>query len=33
MVPAAVTDSMITKITTLLDQDDIVIEGGNSSYL
>ena len=33
MVPAAVTDSMITTLTPLLDQDDIVIDGGNSYYL
>lgn len=33
MVPAAVTDSMITKLTLLLDQDDIIIDGGNSYYL
>ena len=33
MVPAAVTDSMITKLTSLLDQDDIIIDGGNSYYL
>ena len=33
MVPAAVTDSMITTITPLLDQDDIIIDGGNSYYV
>lgn len=33
MVPAAVTDSMITTLTPLLDQGDIVIDGGNSYYL
>jgi 6-phosphogluconate dehydrogenase len=33
MVPAAVTDSMITTVTPLLDTDDIIIDGGNSCYL
>ncbi|MBW4054391.1 MAG: decarboxylating 6-phosphogluconate dehydrogenase [Proteobacteria bacterium] len=33
MVPAAVTDSMITTLTPLLDRDDIIIDGGNSYYL
>jgi 6-phosphogluconate dehydrogenase len=33
MVPAAVTDSMITTLTPLLDRDDIIIDGGNSCYL
>ncbi|MDD2542772.1 MAG: decarboxylating 6-phosphogluconate dehydrogenase [Desulfuromonadaceae bacterium] len=33
MVPAAVTDSMISTLTPLLDRDDIVIDGGNSYYL
>ncbi len=33
MVPAAVTDSMITRLTPLLDRDDIIIDGGNSYYL
>lgn len=33
MVPAAVTDSVITTITPLLDKTDIVIDGGNSYYL
>jgi len=33
MVPAAVTDPMITKLTPLLHQDDILIDGGNSYYL
>ncbi len=32
MVPAAVTDSMICKLTPLLEQDDIIIDGGNSYY-
>jgi 6-phosphogluconate dehydrogenase len=33
MVPAAVTDSMIATLTPLLEQDDILIDGGNSYYL
>jgi len=33
MVPAALTDSMITAITPLLDKDDIIVDGGNSYYL
>jgi len=33
MVPAAVTDSMITKLTPLLDHNDMLIDGGNSYYL
>ncbi len=33
MVPAAVTDSMIATLTPLMEQDDIVIDGGNSYYL
>jgi 6-phosphogluconate dehydrogenase len=33
MVPAAVTDSMITTLTPLLEPDDILIDGGNSHYL
>lgn len=33
MVPAAVTDSMITTVAPLLDKDDIIIDGGNSYYL
>jgi 6-phosphogluconate dehydrogenase len=33
MVPAAVTDSMITTVTPLLDKDDIIIDGGNTYYL
>lgn len=33
MVPAAVTDSMIATLTPLLEQDDILIDGGNSCYL
>jgi 6-phosphogluconate dehydrogenase len=33
MVPAAVTDSMIARLTPLLDKDDIIIDGGNSYYL
>jgi 6-phosphogluconate dehydrogenase len=32
MVPAALTDSMITTVTPLLDKDDIIIDGGNSYY-
>ena len=32
MVPAALTDSMITTLTPLLDKDDIIIDGGNSYY-
>src|SRR5665811_1164090 len=33
MVPAAITDSMITTLTPLLEPDDILIDGGNSYYL
>src|SRR5450631_1648 len=33
MVPAAVTDSMIDSLTPLLEQDDILVDGGNSYYL
>ena len=33
MVPAALTDSMITTVAPLLDKDDIIIDGGNSYYL
>ena len=33
MVPAALTDSMISTVTPLLDKDDIIIDGGNSCYL
>ena len=33
MVPAAVTDAMVTRLTPLLDKDDIIIDGGNSYYL
>jgi 6-phosphogluconate dehydrogenase len=33
MVPAALTDSMITTVSPLLDKHDIIIDGGNSSYL
>jgi 6-phosphogluconate dehydrogenase len=33
MVPAAVTDSMITTLSPLLIRDDILIDGGNSYYL
>ncbi|HZV81944.1 MAG TPA: decarboxylating 6-phosphogluconate dehydrogenase [Geobacteraceae bacterium] len=33
MVPAAVTDLMIDVLTPLLEQDDILIDGGNSYYL
>ncbi len=32
MVPAAVTDSMITELTPLLGKEDIIIDGGNSYY-
>lgn len=32
MVPAALTDSMITTVTPLLDRGDILIDGGNSYY-
>lgn len=32
MVPAALTDSMITTLTPLLDKGDIIIDGGNSYY-
>jgi 6-phosphogluconate dehydrogenase len=32
MVPAALTDSMIATVIPLLDQDDIIIDGGNSYY-
>ena len=33
MVPAAVTDSMVTRLTPLLEPEDIIIDGGNSYYL
>jgi 6-phosphogluconate dehydrogenase len=33
MVPAAVTDSMIATLTPLLEQGDILVDGGNSYYL
>jgi 6-phosphogluconate dehydrogenase len=33
MVPAAVTDSMITTLLPLLDRNDTIIDGGNSYYL
>jgi 6-phosphogluconate dehydrogenase len=33
MVPAAVTDSMITTLSPLLDRNDTIIDGGNSYYL
>jgi 6-phosphogluconate dehydrogenase len=33
MVPAAVVDASITDLLPLLDQDDIVIDGGNSHYV
>src|SRR4051812_39291997 len=32
MVPAAVVDSTLDKLVPLLDQDDTVIDGGNSYY-
>jgi 6-phosphogluconate dehydrogenase len=32
MVPAALTDAMIATLTPLLDQGDIIIDGGNSYY-
>jgi 6-phosphogluconate dehydrogenase len=32
MVPAALTDSMVTMLTPLLEQGDIIIDGGNSYY-
>jgi 6-phosphogluconate dehydrogenase len=32
MVSAAVTDAMITMVAALLEKDDILIDGGNSSY-
>lgn len=32
MVPAALTDSMITTLTPLLDKGDIIVDGGNSYY-
>jgi 6-phosphogluconate dehydrogenase len=32
MVPAALTDAMIATLTPLLEQDDIIIDGGNSYY-
>jgi 6-phosphogluconate dehydrogenase len=33
MVPAAVTDAMITRIAPFLEKDDVLIDGGNSCYL
>src|SRR3546814_11402726 len=32
MVPAAVVDGVLESLLPLLDKDDIVIDGGNSSY-
>src|SRR6185295_2419069 len=32
MVPAAIVDSTLEKLTPLLDKDDMVIDGGNSYY-
>jgi 6-phosphogluconate dehydrogenase len=32
MVPAAVVDTVLDKLVPLLDEDDIVIDGGNSAY-
>src|SRR5262245_51968200 len=33
MIPAALVDSMLAKLTPLLEKDDIVIDGGNSYYI
>src|ERR1700690_1779624 len=33
MVPAAVVDKSIAELATLLDKDDILIDGGNSYYV
>ena len=33
MVPAAITDSILTTLTPLLDLNDVIIDGGNSYYL
>ncbi len=32
MVPAAIVDSILDKLTPLLERDDVVIDGGNSHY-
>src|SRR5664279_3642728 len=32
MVPAALTDSMIATLSPLLNEEDIIIDGGNSYY-
>jgi len=32
MVPAAIVDTILDKLTPLLDRDDVVIDGGNSHY-
>src|SRR5215467_10124938 len=32
MVPAAIVDSILDKLTPLLEKDDVVIDGGNSHY-
>src|SRR5258708_5361343 len=32
MVPAAVVDDMLSKLTPLLERGDVVIDGGNSYY-